>query len=98
MMNNREFQKKIKRIAYSSILFCCSLMIIGFFLLLVHLNVIPLNKFSTDLDNSYVIDLDFKEPYQAYFDVSLLDDSKDNLEIKFGYELFKNTPNFLLSL
>jgi thiosulfate dehydrogenase len=94
-MNNQEFQIKIKRIAYSSILFCCSLMLIGFFLLLVYLNVIPLNKFGTDLDNSYVIDLDFKEPYQAYFDVSLLDDSEDNLEIKFGYELFKNTPNYI---
>jgi len=94
-MNNQEFQKKIKKLAYSSILFCCSLMLISFILLLVYLNIIPLNISKDNFDNTYTIDLDFEEPYQAYFDVSLLNNSEENTEIKFGYELFKNTPNYI---
>ena len=94
-MNNQEFKKIIKRIAYSTILFGCSLIFIGLLLLLTQHNIISFNNTDSRLDNSYVINLDFEEPYQAYFDVSLLDDSDENLEIKFGFELFKNTPNYL---
>ena len=67
-MDNHEFQQKIKRIAYSSILFCCSIMLLGLFFVLAYLNIIP---FNTSNDNLYGIDLDFVEPYEAYFDVSL---------------------------
>lgn len=94
-MDNQEFQKKIKRIAYSSILFCGSIMLLGLFFILVYLNVIPLHRSNDVLDDSYSIDLDFKEPYQEYFDVSLLDDSEANKDIKLGYQLFKNTPNYI---
>jgi len=67
-------------------------MLLGLFFVLAYLNIIP---FNTSNDNLYGIDLDFVEPYEAYFDVSLLNDSDENKEIKLGYELFKNTPNYI---
>lgn len=94
-MKDQKTERKIKQIAYGSIFFGSTLIFMGLLVLLIHFNVISFNSNYNDIDNSYVINLDFQEPYQEYFDVSLLDDSEKNKEIKFGYQLFKNTANYI---
>lgn len=94
-MKNQKTERKIKQIAYGSIFFGCSLIFTGFLILLIQYNVISFSEKQSNIDNSYIINLDFQEPYQEYFDVSLLDDSKKNKEIKFGFQLFKSTTNYI---
>lgn len=67
---------------------CCSLMVlIGVFTLLFYFDA-----FSKDPIPLEDITL---EPIASEYDISLVNDSEENLELKFGHELFINTPKYI---
>jgi len=77
----------LKRIIYRVNLFCGLLVACGIFVLL---------SFNGYFDKG---NTEFKTNASSLFymnyDVSSLDDSKKNLEIKYGFELFQSTPNYI---
>lgn len=67
---------------------CCSLMVlIGIATLLFYFDVFA-------KDPIQVVDITLG-PIETKYDISLLDDSAENVELKLGHELFINTPKYI---
>lgn len=86
-MDNKTFKKTFKKILWRVNIFC-GLILLGGILVLLSYNGY-FNKestyFKTEASNLFYMN----------YDVSSLDDSEINKEIKYGYELFQNTPNHI---
>ncbi|MGB5555083.1 MAG: c-type cytochrome [Flavobacteriaceae bacterium] len=79
---------RLLKVLRFQITICCGLMVlIGVFTLLFHFNVF-------DKDPVQLTEITLG-PIVTEYDISLLDNSKENKEIKFGHELFINTPKYI---
>ena len=88
-MTNRSFIKEIRRFTF---------LLTGFFGSIIILLIIflLLNNGVFDTLSSYdSIDTYADGIYSKNYDVSTLDDSEENLVIKYGHELFINTPKYI---
>lgn len=69
---------------------CCSLMVITICaVVLLYFDAFAFVKAPLELVEITL------SPIESKYDVSLLDDSKEHQDIKFGYELFTNTPKYI---
>jgi thiosulfate dehydrogenase len=80
--------KNYKRMTLLTIGYFGCLLILSTFTLLWYLGVISFNAF-----NSSVIQVD--KIFYMNYEVSQLNDSQKNKAIKFGFELFQNTPKYI---
>ena len=88
-MTDQSFIKEIRRIV-----FLCT----GFFGSVVFLLIVFLSIVNSEEDTSLVYSAKSMYPdniYEMNYDVSTLDNSKENLRIKYGYELFINTSKYI---
>ena len=84
---NDETKYLIKKLRLQVTLCCTMMVLIGITTLLLYFDV-----FANDPKQPLVIEL---SPIAAEYDVSLLDDSNENVAIKYGHELFIKTPKYL---
>ncbi len=84
---NAETAPLIKKLV-RQLTICCSLIgLISLTTLLLYFDVFPKDSFEPSEINSI--------PYDSKYDVALLNDSNENTEIKYGHELFINTPHYI---
>ena len=81
-MENTSFKKRLIRLQWKVCSYCGLIICLVILLLLVNFNVI---KFGSVSDNVF----------SKNYDVSTLGNSENDKEIKYGYELFKNTPDYI---
>lgn len=86
-MNNNIFDKGFKKIFWKINIFCGLVLLCGVLILLNYNGYFNKENtyFKTDASNLFYMN----------YDVSSLNDSKRNKAIKYGYELFQNTPNYI---
>ena len=84
---NDETKYLIKKLRLQVTLCCTMMVLIGIVTLLLYFDV-----FANDPKQPLVIEL---SPIASEYDVSLLDDSNENVAIKYGHELFIKTPKYL---
>lgn len=84
---NDETKYLIKKLRLQVTLCCTMMVLIGITTLLLYFDV-----FANDPKQPLVIEL---SPIASEYDVSLLDDSNENVAIKYGHELFIKTPKYL---
>lgn len=94
-MSSTDFQNKLKLISTGIVTIFGIILMLGLLLLLLQQGIITLHSENGDEEVVYDFDIDHVAPYDDYFDVALLNDSPENDEIKYGYELFKNTPDYI---
>lgn len=82
-----DFSILIKKLVNQIVVTSSLMVLVGLVFLLYYFNV-----FSKDSISPYEISLG---PISAQYDVSLLDNSKDNEAIKFGHQLFIQTPKYI---
>ena len=73
--------------------FFASILVIAVCIMLLNFNVFSLED--SNLENVNVSEGVVEDIYDANYDVSVLHDTPENDMIKYGYELFKNTPKYL---
>jgi thiosulfate dehydrogenase len=88
-MTNRSFIKEIRRFTFLLTGFFGSIIILLIFILLFY------NGIFDTLSSYDSIDTYADGIYTKNYDVSTLDDSEENLLIKYGHELFVNTPKYI---
>ncbi len=86
-MDKKDYHKQLKKIV-RRIYFFCSLMILTLIVMLLTFFDVFKTEKNTIEDSSF-------ELFTINNYISALDDSKENLEIKYGFELFKSTPNYV---
>jgi thiosulfate dehydrogenase len=86
-MDKKDKYKKLKKIARIINSVSCFIMLLIVIFLLIRYDVFE-EKYTT-------IDQEFHDPLTANYNTAALDNSKSNIEIKYGYELFLNTPKYL---
>ncbi len=77
--------KSIIRVIYG---YFGSVLILGIFTMLWYFGVVSFESFNNSTD-------DFDNLFYMSYDIAQLDDSPENDIIKYGYELFQNTPKYL---
>jgi thiosulfate dehydrogenase len=86
-MEKKDTFEKIKKIAKIVNSLSCFIM-----LLIV---VFLLNKYEIFQENYTVVNEASHDPFTANYNTAALDNSNENSDIKYGFELFKNTPNYI---
>ena len=84
---NDETKYLIKKLRLQVTLCCTMMLLICIVTLLLYFDV-----FANDTKQPLVIEL---SPIASEYDISLLDNSLENTEIKYGHELFINTPKYI---
>jgi len=89
MMNKKSFDQKLNKIKRIFVGFFLLLITICLFLFLYRSGVFEKSIGYVDIAKSP------SDIYYENYDVSTLNNSKKNLEIKYGYEIFIKTPNYI---
>ncbi len=86
-MENNKIIRQLKKIAKIINSLSCFIMLLIIIYLLIRFDVFE--------EEYTAVEQESQDPYTANYNTAALDNSKANIEIKYGFELFQNTPKYI---